>query len=184
MRRNVDGTKDGQVRKIDAPVGLKISTGIVATFTFAMIIDSSQHSDIRSIDATIGGQIAVACARRDIAWQINPWNSPGSLDTSYGTIVPEGGVDEQPKVLSRVQSGRGQAGRGSGYPVKDVAERIGVPAHTLYLWVRHAKPAAPESDEVAKLKLEIQKLKADLKRAQEERDILKKAAAYFAKDHE
>jgi transposase len=71
-----------------------------------------------------------------------------------------------------------------GYPVKDVAERIGVPAHTLYLWVRHAKPAAPESDELAKLKLEVQKLKADLKRAQEERDILKKAAAYFAKDHE
>jgi hypothetical protein len=44
------------------------------------------------------------------------WNSPGSLDTSYGTIVPEGGVDEQPKVLSRVQGGRGQAGRRSGVP--------------------------------------------------------------------
>ncbi len=71
-----------------------------------------------------------------------------------------------------------------GYPVRDVAERIGVAPHTLYIWVRKAKPGAPESDELAKVKLEVQKLKADLKRVQEERDILKKAAAYFAKDHE
>jgi transposase len=37
---------------------------------------------------------------------------------------------------------------------------------------------------MAKVQLENQKLKAELKRVQEERDILKKAAAYFAKDHE
>ena len=71
-----------------------------------------------------------------------------------------------------------------GYPVRDVAERIGVAPHTLYIWVRKARPGAPESDELAKARLEVQKLKADLKRVQEERDILKKAAAYFAKDHE
>ena len=71
-----------------------------------------------------------------------------------------------------------------GYTVKDVAERIGISAHTLYIWVRKARPGGSEADEVSKLKLENQKLKAELKRVEEERDILKKAAAYFAKDPE
>lgn len=71
-----------------------------------------------------------------------------------------------------------------GYTVKDVAERIGVSAHSLYVWVRQARPGRSEASEMSKLKLENQKLKADLKRVQEERDILKKAAAYFAKDPE
>ncbi len=71
-----------------------------------------------------------------------------------------------------------------GYTVKDVAERIGISAHTLYIWVRKARPGAAASGEMAKIQLENQKLKAELKRVQEERDILKKAAAYFAKDHE
>jgi transposase len=50
--------------------------------------------------------------------------------------------------------------------------------------VRKARPGAADSGEMAKVQLENQKLKAELKRVQEERDILKKAAAYFAKDHE
>lgn len=71
-----------------------------------------------------------------------------------------------------------------GYSVKEVAERIGVSSHALYIWVRKARPGAANSGELAKVQLENQKLKAELKRVQEERDILKKAAAYFAKDHE
>lgn len=70
-----------------------------------------------------------------------------------------------------------------GYSVKEVAERLGVTSHSLYIWVRKARPAKAEADELAASKLEIQKLKAELRRVQEERDILKKAAAYFAKDH-
>ena len=71
-----------------------------------------------------------------------------------------------------------------GYPVKEVAERIGVSAHALYIWVRKSRPGQSDADEVSTLKLENQKLKAQLKRIEEERDILKKAAAYFAKDPE
>ena len=71
-----------------------------------------------------------------------------------------------------------------GYSVKDVAERIGVSPHSLYIWVRGSKPAKAKEDELSKTRLENQKLKAELRRVQEERDILKKAAAYFAKDHE
>ena len=71
-----------------------------------------------------------------------------------------------------------------GYSVSDVAARIGVSSHSLYKWIRAARPGKAESDELAKTRLENQKLKADLRRMQEERDILKKAAAYFAKNPE
>ena len=71
-----------------------------------------------------------------------------------------------------------------GYSVKDVAGRIGVSEHSLYKWVRAAQPASKEASELEKTRLENQKLKAECRRLQEERDILKKAAAYFAKDPE
>lgn len=71
-----------------------------------------------------------------------------------------------------------------GYSVVEVAERVGVSANSLYKWVRESRPAQAEAGELAASKLEIQKLKAELRRVQEERDILKKAAAYFARDPE
>lgn len=70
------------------------------------------------------------------------------------------------------------------YPAKEVAERLGIPANTLYIWIRKAAPTSSAADELAASKKEVQKLKAELRRVQEERDILKKAAAYFAKDPE
>jgi transposase len=67
-----------------------------------------------------------------------------------------------------------------GYTAKSVADRLGVSAHTLYKWVKDASPnPAPAGD--ADLRSEVARLKAELRRVQEERDILKKAAAYFAK---
>ena len=71
-----------------------------------------------------------------------------------------------------------------GYSVREVAERLGVSTHSLYKWVREARRDGVEANELATTKLENQKLKAELRRVQEERDILKKAAAYFAKDPE
>jgi transposase len=69
-----------------------------------------------------------------------------------------------------------------GHGVVDVANRLGMSDKSLYLWVRLAKDrAVPGSGETAQLKAEVSRLKADLKRANEERDILKKAATYFAK---
>lgn len=70
------------------------------------------------------------------------------------------------------------------YPAKEVAERLGIALNTLYIWIRKARPSQAEAEELAVQKKEIQRLKAELKRTQEERDILKKAAAYFAKDPE
>jgi len=59
-----------------------------------------------------------------------------------------------------------------GYPVKEVAERLGVSTHSLYKWIKEARPA--KADELSASKLEIQKLKAELRRVEEERDIIKK----------
>ena len=73
-----------------------------------------------------------------------------------------------------------------GYSVKDVSERIGVSAHSLYKWVKTVRPNKEEqrTDELLDTKREVLKLRAELRRVQEERDILKKAAAYFARESE
>lgn len=68
-----------------------------------------------------------------------------------------------------------------GFKVVEVAERLGVTTHSLYAWVR--KFGKPEVVQRAELdqNAEIRRLKSELRRVTEERDILKKAAAYFAK---
>ena len=55
-------------------------------------------------------------------------------------------------------------------------------AHSLHKWVKAVKPDKSEeqTEELNEAKREILKLRADLRRAEEERDILKKAARYFA----
>jgi len=64
----------------------------------------------------------------------------------------------------------------------DVAKRLGVSDKSLYLWVRLAREQQGlGSGETVGLRSEVSRLKAELKRTSEERDILKKAAAYFAK---
>ena len=68
-----------------------------------------------------------------------------------------------------------------GFKVAEVAERLGVTTHSLYAWIR--KFGKPEVARRAELDqgAEIRRLKAELRRVTEEPDILKKAAAYFAK---
>ena len=66
-----------------------------------------------------------------------------------------------------------------GYPVSEVSQRLGVSAHSLYEW---RKKFASEVSKGGDQADEIRQLKRELARVTEERDILKKAAAYFAKD--
>ena len=66
-----------------------------------------------------------------------------------------------------------------GYPVSEVSQRLGVSAHSLYAW---RKKYASEVSKGGNHTDEIRQLKRELARVTEERDILKKAAAYFAKD--
>ena len=67
-----------------------------------------------------------------------------------------------------------------GHRVHEVAKRLGVTTYSLYRWVQKfgkPRPVRPEVESSA----EVQRLRSELKRVTEERDILKKAAAYFAK---
>jgi len=68
-----------------------------------------------------------------------------------------------------------------GHPVAEVASRLGVTTHSLYQWIRKYSVSAPERGTAQDQQAELRRLKAELKRVTEERDILKKAAAYFAK---
>ena len=72
------------------------------------------------------------------------------------------------------------------HPVQEVADRLGVSSHSLYKWVKAVRPRKDElrTDELLEAKKEILKLRAELRRVAEERDILKKAAAYFARNPE
>ena len=73
-----------------------------------------------------------------------------------------------------------------GYGVPEVAARIGVSAHSLYKWVKTASPDKSErqSKELLESKSEILRLRAQVRRVEEERDLLKKAARYFAREPE
>lgn len=73
-----------------------------------------------------------------------------------------------------------------GYSVTEVAARLGVSSHSLYKWVKAVTPDNSEKQaaELIEAKSEILRLKAQLRRTEEERDILKKAARYFARESE
>jgi transposase len=67
-------------------------------------------------------------------------------------------------------------------PLDAAHKRLGIPEGVLYSWVNKFKKSdVPQSSELKALQAEMTKLKAELRRTTEERDILKKAAAYFAK---
>lgn len=67
-----------------------------------------------------------------------------------------------------------------GHPVAEVASRLGVSIHSLYLWQKQQRtPLATRADSDSAA--ELRRVKSELRRVTEERDILKKAAAYFAR---
>ena len=65
--------------------------------------------------------------------------------------------------------------------VTEIAEHLGVTAKTLHEWVRLHRPPTPDrltGDE----RTELEQLRRDNARLRMERDILKKAAAFFARE--
>lgn len=68
-----------------------------------------------------------------------------------------------------------------GRSVREVSTRLGVSIDSMYAWVRQHRKAPVERQADAGLAAENRRLQAEVKRLTEERDILKKAAAYFAK---
>lgn len=68
-----------------------------------------------------------------------------------------------------------------GHTVADVAQRLDVTTHSLYAWLKKFGPDCEAHNAKTESQSEIRRLQRELKRVTEERDILKKAAAYFAK---
>ena len=62
-----------------------------------------------------------------------------------------------------------------GYSVKEVSSNIGVSSHSLYKWLRGVRPTPDKQreEELLEAKREILKLKAKVRRTEEERDILR-----------
>lgn len=73
-----------------------------------------------------------------------------------------------------------------GLSLGTAATRLSLPKATLRNWVSRAKAsstgAAPGARSVSELEAEVQRLHKELAAARLERDILKKATAYFAKE--
>ena len=76
--------------------------------------------------------------------------------------------------------------RDRGYGGPDVAARPGVSAHSLYKWVKAASPdkSGQQSKELLEAKRGILRLRAQVRRVEEERDLLKKAARNLAGEPE
>ncbi len=70
-----------------------------------------------------------------------------------------------------------------GYSVAEVANRLGTTSHSMYSWLKRYGQQSPDQANRVDDQAEIARLKSELRRVSEERDILKKAVAYFANDH-
>lgn len=74
-----------------------------------------------------------------------------------------------------------------GYDPANAGRQLGIPEMTLRGWLakRNWKGARamPDTDDPKLLKARIRELEAKLRRAEMEREILKKATAYFASPH-
>ena len=70
-------------------------------------------------------------------------------------------------------------------PITQVARELGIAAALLHTWMRQqrrSKKVPPTDGGLEKSQAEIRRLQRELDRITEERDILKKAAAFFAKE--
>lgn len=70
-----------------------------------------------------------------------------------------------------------------GYSVNKAANELGVASMTLQYWLKkrgHTAASAPESNDPQVLKTRIRELERSLRRSEMEKEILKKATAFFA----
>jgi transposase len=73
----------------------------------------------------------------------------------------------------------------SGKPVSQVAKEMGLTDSALRKWVKQAQidcQPEPQGQLTSTERKELNELRRDLKRVQMERDFLKKAATFFAKE--
>ncbi len=69
-----------------------------------------------------------------------------------------------------------------GYPVSEVAARLGVSTNSLYAWIKRYQKNKPKRKQDDTLQHEIKRLRQELKRMTEERDIFKKGSRVLCKN--
>lgn len=67
-----------------------------------------------------------------------------------------------------------------GYSISEVAERLGVTTKSLYDWQKRYGHNSPAQLKANDQEAELRRLRSELRRVTEERNILKEAAAFFA----
>jgi transposase len=72
--------------------------------------------------------------------------------------------------------------RSSGKPMTLIAKELGVPESSLSGWMKSAEQAERKDALTESEREELKRLRRDNERLQMERDFLKKAAAFFAKE--
>ncbi len=74
----------------------------------------------------------------------------------------------------------------SGRSVKDVAESLGMTPQSLRNWVRQEQVDRHERDDglTSAEREELRELRRKVRRLEQERDLLKRAAAFFARETE
>src|SRR6202453_2438513 len=124
--------------------------------------------------------------RKNEATLLGDWPAPGSEDTELGVLIERRCVMERRKFTREFKLEAVRLIRDRGVSYAQASHDLSVHQSQLRSWVKaladdphHAFPGQgqmkPEQLEIAQLKREVLRLKA-------ERDILKKAAAYFAKE--
>ena len=73
--------------------------------------------------------------------------------------------------------------RGAGCPLSEIAAGLGISTETLRVWVRQAEIDAGEREGLSSSEREeLRRLRRENRVLQQERDLLKKAAAFFARE--
>jgi transposase len=66
-----------------------------------------------------------------------------------------------------------------GYPISEASQRLGISTKSLYVWIKKFSKPRQQRENETDLRTENARLKRELRRAQQEREILKEAEVFF-----
>ena len=91
-------------------------------------------------------------------------------------------MTKKPRYDQDFKAGAIQLAQGSDKPISQVAQELGIKPTLLYSWLhkeRQPQEVKAAMQHLSQQENEIKQLKRELRRVKEERDILKKATAFF-----